>query len=646
MKLLSAAAGLWSLLMAGLLAGLLLPINALQAAPSFIYSSPRPGAALVSPGTTITVRYAQAVDPATLSAAVFDVRGAESGAHGGDVTLAGDGRTVIFTPRQAFSRGERVTASIGSLKTAGGSPLGSGELAFTVSSRPVPREKDWLPTALRPMYESAAARAVTTTTALTRAAPLTAAHDYVTVPDSFPPISVTTPASNTGDGYLFLANFVMNFDPSPGFNDHPYLLILDNEGEPVFYRPVMGGIPATDFKKQPGGELTYAISAEGYVVLDNTYTEVAMYTAGNGYTPDFHDFQLRPDGRALFMIYDPQMVDMSEIVEGGDPNATVIGLVIQEVDADNNVLFQWRSWDHIPITDTTVDLTRSEIDYVHGNSVEWDHDGNIIISSRFLDEVTKISRETGEIIWRLGGKANQFTFIGDGEPFFDQHDARRLENGHLTLYDNRSAQGSTYSRGVEYELDEEAMTARRVWEYRSGGDSASFAMGNVQRLPNGNSLIGWGALTPTLTEVTPGGEKAFEMMLGPYEDPDWLGATYRAFRFPWEGAPTTRPRLVARPEMTETAVYYSWNGATAVDAWRLYGGSAPDDLALVDTQARDGFETRSAVTDSDLCYFRVEALDAENAVLERSALALAEHCVVTESFLPAVSRHGSVARGP
>jgi len=627
MKLLSVAGGVWALL----LTGLMLPVAALQAAPSFIYSSPRPGAILVSPGTTITLRYAQAVDADALTAEAFAVRGAESGAHSGDVTLAGDGRTVIFTPHEAFALGERVTARVGPLRTAGGSPLAGGNLAFTVAARPAPFDPEAPPAALRRFLQGATAEP------LRASAALTTGREYVTLPDTFPPISVTTPASGTADGYLFLGYFAIDrsevrFGVAP-----PYLLILDNNGEPVYYREIADDITVFDFKKQPGGELTYARSESGFHVLDDSYTEIMTYTAGNGYTHDIHDFQLRPDGRAVFLIYDPQQIDMSEIVEGGDPEAVVIGLVIQEVDADNNVLFQWRSWDHIPITDTTQDPTWSRIDYVHGNSVEWDHDGNLIFSGRLLDEVTKISRETGEIIWRLGGKANQFTFIGDGEPFFDQHDARRLDNGHLTLYDNRSAPDSTYSRGVEYELDEEAMIARRVWEYRSTGDDESIAMGNLQRLPNGNSLIGWGVLTPTLTEVTPDGQKAFELQFGPYEDPNVMGLTYRAFRFPWEGAPTTRPLLVARTEMTETAVYYSWNGATAVESWRLYAGAAGGDLRLVDSRARDGFETRSATADRDLCVFQVEAVDAEGAVLGSSALTLAEHCAAARTYLPVVS---------
>ena len=158
MNLLSVAAGRPAPLAATfLLAGLLLPVAASQAAPSFIYSSPRPDATLVSPGTTITVRYPQPVDPAALSPAAFDVRGTESGARAGDVTLAGDGRTVIFTPHAPFARGERVTAVIGGLQTAGGERLAGGDLAFTVAARPAAFDPAAPPTALRPLLESAAA---------------------------------------------------------------------------------------------------------------------------------------------------------------------------------------------------------------------------------------------------------------------------------------------------------------------------------------------------------------------------------------------------------------------------------------------------------------------------------------------------------
>ncbi len=134
---------------------------------------------------------------------------------------------------------------------------------------------------------------------------------------------------------------------------------------------------------------------------------------------------------------DRQHIDMSLIVPGGNPNAIVIGLIIQEIDENKNVVFQWRSWDHFNIIDAIyIDLTLPIVDYVHGNALELDNDGNILLSSRHLNEITKIDRVTGEMIWRMGGVHNQFTIVNDTIPFHYQHDIRRIANGNITLYDN------------------------------------------------------------------------------------------------------------------------------------------------------------------------------------------------------------------
>ncbi len=69
--------------------------------------------------------------------------------------------------------------------------------------------------------------------------------------------------------------------------------------------------------------------------------------------------------------YDRQLVGMDTVVTGGNPNAVVTGVVLQELDEDKNLVFQWRSWDHFKITDATDDiiLTDSLIDYVHANAI-------------------------------------------------------------------------------------------------------------------------------------------------------------------------------------------------------------------------------------------------------------------------------------
>jgi hypothetical protein len=70
------------------------------------------------------------------------------------------------------------------------------------------------------------------------------------------------------------------------------------------------------------------------------------------------------------------------------------------------------------------------------------------------------------------------------------------------LFDNGNLKpGLRFSRVVEYKLDENSLTAERVWEYRHTPDIIADFMGGVQRFPNGNTLIAWGAGSPTFTEI-------------------------------------------------------------------------------------------------------------------------------------------------
>ena len=160
-----------------------------------------------------------------------------------------------------------------------------------------------------------------------------------------------------------------------------------------------------------------------------------------------------------------------------------------------------------------------------------------------MDEITKIDRTTGNTIWRMGGKNNQFTFVNDSIGYSHQHAIRRLANGNFTLFDNGNFHTPAFSRALEYQVDEVNKTATLVWQYRNNPDYVSAAMGYVQRLSNGNTLIGWGDCSTTVTEVTSGGKKVYEMSL-----PNEV-VSYRAYRYQWNvGATATG--VVAGPGNT------------------------------------------------------------------------------------------------
>jgi hypothetical protein len=154
---------------------------------------------------------------------------------------------------------------------------------------------------------------------------------------------------------------------------------------------------------------------------------------------------------------------MSQLVSGGNPNATVIGNTVQELDENHNVVFEWRSWDNFEITDAVHEnLTNNTIDYVHMNSIAIDYDSNIVISSRHLSEVTKINRKTGEIMWRFGGENNQFTLVNDTYGISYQHDARPVPGkpDQYTIFDK--AISSVFSLGYGIQNRYNRM-AEKVW---------------------------------------------------------------------------------------------------------------------------------------------------------------------------------------
>ncbi|MEZ4739890.1 MAG: aryl-sulfate sulfotransferase [Flavobacteriales bacterium] len=196
---------------------------------------------------------------------------------------------------------------------------------------------------------------------------------------------------------------------------------------------------------------------------------------------------------------------------------------------------------------------------------ELDTDGNILVLLRYFNEITKIDRTDGSIIWRMGGVQNEFTFVDD-PGFFLQHDIRRMPNGNITLFDN-SKPGAHPGRGVEYAIDETAMTATPVWSGNYMKGAYSRAMGSMQRLENGNSLIGWGALTPDNAMFTvhdPDGERIARLT---FLD---TSVTYRAYYFDELPFSIERPLITCSAvgdafELTATATgnTYIWsNGAS------------------------------------------------------------------------------------
>ena len=342
---------------------------------------------------------------------------------------------------------------------------------------------------------------------------------------------------------------------------------------------------------------------------------MATVHGGDGSPTDLHDFVVTPHDTALLLIYRQRSVNLSPY--GGAVHGRILDNLVQEVDiATGRVLFEWSAFDHVPPDESYMKPPGGAWDAYHLNSVAMDEHGDLLVSARHTWSVYKIDHRTGRVVWRLGGKRSDFR-LGPGAHFAWQHDAGWRPDGTLSLFDNEAAADDLVerdqSRGIILKLDERAGTATLVRQFTHPAGLLAQSQGNVQNLPSGDVLVGWGSM-PHFSEYDLQGRLVFDARF--YE----TAQSYRAFLGQWRGTPTTSPAVVARAQSDGTRVYVSWNGATEVRSWRALSASSPGAKpAELTTAPKDGFET-SMLTRDDGPYFMVEALDGAGKVIGASAL--------------------------
>ncbi len=472
-----------------------------QVGSSIQYISPMPYSLYVSIQNNIIIRANERLSESDVDNNLLNVYGAKSGTHLGKLILSNDQRTLIFKPYVPFAYHEKVNVRLEEgLRTIYGDKIDTLNFWFQTCKYLSTTNQDYF---------------INNEQSILKQANISSSNlsNHATVNY---PVPIITTSIDPSPGYIFTA-------PSD------YLMILDNDGVPVFYRTVAGN--PYDFTLQPDGELTYFLYPTECYGMDSSYNVINQFNTANGFAVDVHDLIVQPNGHYFILGKRLVEVDMSKIVAGGDTSAEIIDMALQEFDSTNDLIFQWDALSHYNITDadTEVDLSQHEIDFVHLNSIAIDTDSNIILSARNLDEITKIDHNTGNIIWRFGGKNNQFKFLNDDLGFSRQHDAKMMKNGDISIFDNGVYHVPRFSSFVEYRLDTTNMTATLINRYTHNHGVFGITEGDVQELPNGNKFIGWGETgNPAVTEIGQNDSIEYEMGF------PTLYSSYRSFRFHWQ----------------------------------------------------------------------------------------------------------------
>jgi hypothetical protein len=443
-------------------------------------------------------------------------------------------------------------------------------------------------------------------------------------PDLAPPVvTLSTSKSPADPGFICLATVASG--PGQGGT-----MILRTNGELVWFKPDVNSskmdFNVQEFQGKPvltwwEGRVLGAGYGEGAgIIADASYQTIHKVNAANGLMADLHELNLTPQGTALITAYRQRSADLTAV--GGPARGYVLSGVAQEIDiVSGKLLFEWDSWDHVPLTETMqpfryrdkiFGIISRPFDYFHINSVALAPDGDLLISSRNTWAVYKVSRKTGKIAWRMNGKKSDYTF-GPGARFYWQHHVRMFGDDKMTVFDNgANPNEEKHSRAIVLNVDDDKKHVTLANQYIHPGEVLlSDAMGSAQLLPDGRMFVGWGT-HPYFSEFAPDGKLLLDGRIT-QGDP-----SFRAFLADWSGDPIERPAISAQTGKNGTTVYASWNGATKVASWTIYAGTSFTSLSPIGSVLRTGFET-AAVTANQGPYFAVQALDSAGHALARSS---------------------------
>jgi hypothetical protein len=327
-----------------------------------------------------------------------------------------------------------------------------------------------------------------------------------------------------------------------------WLLVTDEAGRQLYSKQ----LPDRGFNFQqhhaPDGTLRYSyMQTEGpqlgavstglgtIRLMDGDFHELAQLSllphGDHGALPaDLHEFVYLDDHHYILTSYENKRVTNVPTMAGKP--SQVAAAIIQEVQ-DGRVVFEWDSstvpafYDNASDGNDYTNASTAIADYMHMNAVCIDpRDQNLVVSFRHQDQLIKLDRHTGRIMWRLGGKDGDFP-LGAGQPFSHQHFARVADDGSISLFDNGNATSRT--RLLTFHLDE---ATHSVTGFASVEPESrySFAMGSYQKLANGGAFIGWGAKDEghsDASELGPDGTTTFSLT---FEDPSY--ESYRALKYP------------------------------------------------------------------------------------------------------------------
>ncbi|RKR08519.1 arylsulfotransferase ASST [Flavobacterium sp. 90] len=183
-----------------------------------------------------------------------------------------------------------------------------------------------------------------------------------------------------------------------------------------------------------------------------------------------HEIIKKSANEIVTITVDKKIMDLTSI--GGKKNDTINSDGILILDKKGKKIWKWSVFDDLdPLKDKNI--LKNKKDWTHANSLNYDKDGNFLISFYNNGQIWKVDSKTGKVIWKLGKDGNMK--MSPDSNFSQAHAAHINAEGSLMFFDNGVdvKQSSVFAlkvdeKGKTVKLDFQIKLPKDVYNDRMG----------------------------------------------------------------------------------------------------------------------------------------------------------------------------------
>lgn len=206
------------------------------------------------------------------------------------------------------------------------------------------------------------------------------------------------------------------------------------EADTALYRP---------FTPSKNGYISLYSDKRIYELSYSGDTLISLQYGQGGFDKTLHHELTYHDDNIIGLTKEKIYLDLSSV--GGSESDSVITDGILVLDREGNKKWSWKLTDVLdPVSYPNILKARN--DWGHANSLAVDTDGHYLISWRDFNEVWKLDRGSGEVIWKYG----HHNARDSSEMFFGQHSFHSTGDGSYLLFDNGNKKLRPSSRALGF----------------------------------------------------------------------------------------------------------------------------------------------------------------------------------------------------